>query len=245
MKLSFRFASCSLFVLAVGCGSPPPESTEATDEEAIRTCAKGTTIKGVDVSYYEGTVDWHAVKASGRVFTFVRVSDGLTHVDPKFAANWSGAKTAGLVRGAYQYFRPSEDATAQADLVVSKMGALSADDLPPVLDVETADGVSASTVRSRVNTWIARIEAKTGRKPIIYTAAFMSSTIGSGFSAYPLWVANYGATCPSMPSGWSQWQFWQTSESGRVSGISVATDLDVFNGTLAELQAFAHGSVLH
>jgi lysozyme len=99
-------------------------------------------------------------------------------------------------------------------------------------------------MRAHVKTWLARIEAKTGRRPIVYTAAFMSATIGTGFSAYPLWVANYGATCPSMPSGWTKWQFWQTSESGTVSGIPVKTDLDVFNGTLADLQAFARSSAL-
>jgi lysozyme len=246
MKLALRLSWSPLVaVLALGCSSASEsERTDTTgdDSEALRTCARGPTVKGVDVAYYEGAVDWQAVKGSGRAFAFSRVSDGLHHVDPKFNANWSETQKAGLIRGAYQFFRPSQDPIAQADLVISKVGTLGADDLPPVLDVETTDGVGTQTIRSHMHTWLTHVEDATGRRPIIYTAAFMSSTIGSGFSQYPLWVANYGATCPSMPSGWSAWQFWQTSETGRVSGIDVATDLDVFNGTLADLRAFAEGS---
>jgi lysozyme len=224
--------------LAACAGASPDEST-AQEDDALRTCAHGTTVKGVDVSYYEGTIDWHAVKAAGRVFAFARVSDGLTHVDPKFAANWAGMHDAGLVRGAYQYFRPGEDPIAQANLLLSKLGTRGALDLPPVLDVETADGQSAAHVQSAVHAWLTHVEQALGRKPIVYTAAFMSSTLGSGFSKYTLWVANYGATCPSMPTGWTSWAFWQTSESGKVSGITTATDLDVYNGTLADLTKLA------
>src|SRR5207245_9703027 len=71
-----------------------------------------------------------------------------------------------------------------------------------------------------------------------YTSAGTYPVTSAAFASYPLWVANYGATCPSMPVGWSQWKFWQTSSTGSVSGITGAVDLDEFNGTLADLMSF-------
>ena len=187
------------------------EST-CSSGDALRVCSTGATIKGVDVSTYQGTVSWSSVKASGHVFGFARISDGLTHSDATFVPNWHGMKAAGVIRGAYQFFRPSEDPIQQADLVIAALagaGAIASGDLPAVLDLEVTDGIADALVVSRAKQWLAHIEAATGRKPIVYTAAFMSGTIGTSFSAYPLWVANYGASCPSMPSGWTDWRFWQ------------------------------------
>jgi lysozyme len=70
----------------------------------------------------------------------------------------------------------------------------------------------------------------------------MSDAVGTGFSRYPLWVANYGVSCPKMPDGWDQWRFWQSSESGTVSGIDGATDLDTFQGTMDDLVDFVKSS---
>jgi lysozyme len=226
-----------------GCSSADPEapSSECTGETAaaLRTCAAGATLKGIDVSYYQGTVDWTKVKAAGQSFAFVRVSDGVNYPDSKFAANWPAVKKAGLVRGLYQYFRPTQDVQGQVDLLFAKLnaaGGLQPGDLPPVLDLETDGGLASSTVVARAKDWLAKVEAKIGVKPIVYTAAFMSQTIGTNFGGYPLWVANYGATCPLMPSGWSNWSIWQNSDSGSVGGVSGNVDTNFFNGDGAALQ---------
>jgi lysozyme len=230
-------------VLVVGCSSDPPrENSCGSSEEALTICAKGPIVKGVDVSTYQGTVDWNAVKASGRVFAFTRIGDGVGTQDATFATNWPAMKKVGLVRGAYQFFRPSQDPVAQGNLVIAKLGKITAGDLPAVLDLESADGQPSATVIARAKTWLARVEAGTGRRPIVYTAAFMSSTIGAGFGAWPLWVANYGPTCPTMPTGWSKWIMWQASSTGSVPGIGGNVDADEFNGTLADLMAFADGA---
>ncbi len=223
---------------AIACGGASSSSDTSSDEGALKVCATGTTLKGIDVSYYQQKVDWAAVKSSGRAFAFIRVSDGTKFEDPRFDANWSGAREAGVVRGAYQYFRPSEDPVAQANLLVQKMGALEADDLPPVLDVEVSEGVSALRLQGKVRTWLQTVEAATGRKPMVYTMAGMSGSIGSSFTDYPLWVANWGVSCPRMPSKWGGWKFWQRSDRGSVPGIHEKVDLDEFNGTMADLQAF-------
>jgi lysozyme len=205
-------------------------------------CAKGTTVKGIDVSSYQGTVSWTKVRASGRVFAFARVSDGNNTIDKTFATNWPGMRSAGIIRGAYQYFRPSQDATKQADLLISKInaaGGLKAGDLPPTLDFETSSGLAASTAVARAKTWLARVESKLGVKPIIYSGANMSSVTGSHFKNYLLWAPNYGATCPSIATGWSNWTFWQNSDKGSVSGVSGAVDTNLFNGSLDQLKLIA------
>src|SRR5262249_55569088 len=118
-------------------------------------------------------------------------------------------------------------------------GGLRAGDLPPVLDIEVTDGHSHATIVARAKAWLEHVHAKTGKKPFVYTAAFMSGVIGSHLSAYPLWVANFGATCPTMPTGWSHWSFFQNHDNGRVAGVAGAVDTDVFNGTHAHLTSLA------
>jgi lysozyme len=226
-------------VQACSSGGAPTECVGETGGQALSVCSTGATVKGVDVSYYQGTVNWPSVKNGGNAFAFVRVADGTKTIDSKFAANWPAVKSAGLIRGAYHFFRASQDPTTQANLFVSHLnasGGLATGDLPGVLDLETADGQSNSTVVSRALTWLSVVEQQTGIRPMVYTAAFMSSIIGTSFSKYPLWVANYQATCPSMPSGWNAWEFWQDSSTGTVAGISGQVDLDLFNGPLSSLQ---------
>lgn len=238
------FALSVLVSTAAACSSSGVAVDECvgTASDALRTCASGPTLQGIDVSYYQGTVNWSQVKASGRVFAFARASDGLDYPDSKFAQNWPAMKSAGIVRGVYQYFRPSQDPEAQANLMLEKLaaaGGLEAGDLPPVLDLETDSGLAASTVVARALAWLTYVESKVGAKPIVYTAAFMSNVIGTSFGSYPLWVANYGATCPLMPSGWTDWKFWQNSATGKVPGVTGDVDTNYFNGQLSDLEAMA------
>ena len=210
-----------------------------------RVCADGETTAGVDVSYYQGNVDWARVRASGVAFAYVRVSDGEAFKDPKFARNWSGTQAAGVIRGAYQFFRPAQDAAAQADILIHAIGAYTPGDLPPVLDVEATGGLSAKTIATRIKTWSDRVTAALGVQPIIYTGKyFWRDQVGGSkaFDAAPLWIAQYTSKCPDLPSPWTRWAIWQSSAKGRVDGISGNVDLDKFNGSLAQLQAFAAGS---
>jgi lysozyme len=234
---------------SAGCSSGAhDDETVQSSADALRVCPGATTTKGIDVSRYQGTVDWRKVKAAGRPFAIARVSDGIEHPDALFASNWAKMKTAGVLRGAYQFFRPSVDPQAQAKLFLDKIkaaGGLKRGDLPPVLDLETASGMPAATVVARAKTWLTQVQAKLGVKPIIYTSNGMSSIVGSSFSSYPLWVANYVAieTCPAMPGGWQAWKFWQHSQTGRVNGVSGDVDLDLFNGSLTQLKGMTSSLV--
>ncbi|HEY1586777.1 MAG TPA: GH25 family lysozyme, partial [Polyangia bacterium] len=211
-------------------------------ESAVTVCP-GSTVQGIDVSEFQGSINWSAVKAAGKEFAFIRVSDG-TYQDPDFATNWAGAKAAGLLRGAYQFFEAGDDPITVADQFLAKIGTLGEGDLPPVLDVEVTDGQSAATMKANMEAWLAHVEAKTGRSPFIYVSPGFWPNLGSpNESHYRLWVANWGVTCPSLPAGgWSTFQMWQKADNGSVSGISGNVDLDEFNGTLAELQAIAGGA---
>ena len=175
-----------------------------------------------------------------------RTSDGTTFKDPRFEENWAGIKAAGMVRGVYQFFRPGQSATAQADLMISmldKVGGLKDGDLAPTLDVEVTDGVAGATLISRMKTWLSKVEAATGRTPMVYTAPGWWSQFGApgGLGKYTLWVANWGVSCPSVANSWDHWTFWQNSSSGSVPGISGNVDTDRFDGSLADLLKFAGG----
>ena len=210
--------------------------------QAATVCAAGPIVQGVDVSVYQGTISWPSVKAAGIDFAIARISDGSA-LDTDFATNWSGMKSAGVIRGAYQYFEPGQDPMTQANIVISAVGMLGAGDLPVTADMETTGGQSAATIAANLQTWATAVHAGTGKVPMIYTAVgYWNSSVGStSFASDPLWVANWGVTCPDLPSGWSNWVFWQYSDTGSVSGISGAVDLDEYNGTVAQLQSFAGG----
>lgn len=230
-----------------GAGLGADTGTTAGDREIgirARVCAASTTTKGVDVSYHNGTIDWGRVKAAGYEFAFVRISDGTGFRDPQFQTNWTGAKAAGLVRGIYQFFRPTQDVAAQAELVIAAVGARQPGDLPPVIDVEADGGLAPATVAARVRAWVDRVRAATGVDPIVYTGKyFWRDEVGgpTSFANNPLWIAQYTSLCPDLTAPWDTWAFWQFSETGTVPGISGGIDLDRFNGSVDELRALAGG----
>jgi lysozyme len=241
-----HYGVVSIIALAVAtaCGGPPDGNAEKIGwtNEPVVVCSGGTTVEGVDVSEFQGSINWTSVHNSGRDFAITRVSDGTGHLDPTFATNWAGIKAAGMVRGVYQFFEGTESGTAQADLLIQKVGTLGADDLPPVADVEVLDGASGSQLVSNLAAWVAEIKAKTGRTPIIYTApGFWNGLPSTGqFSGEVLWVANWQVSCPDTPTPWTAWKFWQYDDgttTPNVPGISGQVDKDKFNGSLAQLQA--------
>lgn len=233
-----------LVVSVVAACSAGDDRTSAVEEPVV-ACAHGSTIKGVDVSYYEPSIDWARARADGIEFAFIRVSDGLSFLDPKFASHWAGAKAAGVIRGAYQFFRPAEDPIAQADLLLAHMGPLEAGDLPPVIDVEVDGGLAPDAVAASVRAWVARVTAALGRPPIIYAGLYSwhDLTGNADLTASPLWVAQWtSAACPDIPTPWQSWMFWQYSATDHVAGIDGETlDVNVYDGTRDDLLAFAVG----
>jgi len=244
------FSSASLAavsaLLLTACSDLPAsyESGEIDEAELAQTvCAAGTTVEGIDVSFWQAAVNWQSVKNAGIGFAIVRVSYG-TSKDTWFDTNWQGMKDVGLVRGAYQFFLPDQDPIAQADLMLSAMGPLGEGDLPPVLDVEDTGGLGPAALSDRIATWIAHVEPVIGRKPIIYTGKYFwqDNVQSTAFGEYPLWIPNYSFNCPNLPDGyWNDWLFFQYTDKGSVPGVSGNVDRNLWNGSLADLKAFANG----
>ena len=98
----------------------------ASVEQATFVCGVGPTIKGIDVAKYEPMINWADVAADGVEFAFVRVSDGTMFPDAYFDAHWAGSRAVGIKHGAYQFFRPSEDPIVQANMLLAKIGGMTA-----------------------------------------------------------------------------------------------------------------------
>jgi lysozyme len=227
--VAIGFAAVAIIALRLGLHRVKPDHPE---------CRPGPTTPGIDVSYYQETIDWPRVRRAGIRFAFIRLADGATLRDTRFATNWAESRRAGLVRGAYLFFRPDQDVTAQADLMIAAMRGREHGDLPPVIDIEVDGGLPAPAVAARARAWIDRVRAGLGVEPIVYTGSDLWRSGGAeALAAQPLWVAHYTQTCPTLPSPWTRWTFWQHTDRGAVPGIEGPVDLDLFAGTLGELQA--------
>jgi lysozyme len=231
-SIRFRVVVFTFAAALVGCagGAGTGEDTGETNDALTTVCGATTSgaVQGYDVSTYQGAFNWATNKVP---FGAARISDGTGTIDDRFDANWSSMKTNGVLRSAYQFFEPGEDETAQANLVISKVGKLGAGDLPVMLDIEVTGSQTPATIQTKAKHWLELVEAGTGKRPFVYSyASFLQSNLGSGFGKYPLWIAGYGESCPSVPSGWTNWVVWQYSDgSGKL-------DHDVFNGSLTTLQ---------
>jgi lysozyme len=231
--------------LAVVCAACSADV--ASTEQAATVCGGSATVNGMDVAGpYDDVTDWAAAKAGGIDFAFIRVSDGLQYPDPMFDQYWPAAKAAGMLRGTYQFFRPDQDPIAQADLMLTKILPVQPGDLPPVLDLENAGTLTHEQVVASVQAWVDHVTTAIGRPPIVYAGLYSwpDLTGGADFTTSPLWIAQYtSAACPNIPDPWTKWLFWQHTASGSAPGVTGMTlDLDVFDGTLADLQAFANAA---
>jgi GH25 family lysozyme M1 (1,4-beta-N-acetylmuramidase) len=200
-------------------------------------------LRGLDVSHHNGIIDWPAVAGAGYSFAFIKATEGQNFTDPAFRRNWTGAGRAGLLRGAYHYFRPSIPVEGQLRHFLDVMGPLGPGDLQPVLDFEESDDVRASKVIERAGIMLDGIRDGAGRDPIIYSYPFFYKyTLGDPTqwaNVYPLWVAHYEVKRPALFGGWPFWSFWQYTSTGRAPGVRGRVDLNYFNGKLDQLKRFA------
>ena len=208
-------------------------------------------VPGIDVSHWQGAISWSSVAASGKKFAFQKATESTDYTDPTMTANVTGGKNAGVLMGVYHFARPSTvtgDAVAEANWFVDRAGQyMTPGHLPPVLDLEDGASMTAAQLSTWVHQFENRVFARVGVMPIIYcNTNYATNEVNSTVNVYPLWIANWGTgngdplTTGSPPCGvWGagNWTFWQHSSTGAVSGISGNVDLDVFDGTLAQLQA--------
>nr|WSW66612.1 GH25 family lysozyme [Streptomyces sp. NBC_00995] len=207
--------------------------------------------EGIDVSKWQGGINWSSVRGAGIQFSWMKATEGLTYKDSTFSANYLNAYNAGVIRGAYHYARPDvSGGAAQADFFASNGGAWSRDNLtlPGVLDIEgTCYGYSQTSMRQWVLDFYNRYKARTGRDVVIYTSPSWWNTCTGGWSGMsalsPLWVAHWtSAGSPTIPSGFPYYTVWQYSSTGSVSGVSGNVDRDRFGGDRSRLLALANNT---
>jgi lysozyme len=221
----------------------------------------GTRALGIDVSRFQKTIDWPSVAGAGIRFAFVQASRGSgtdctvkpqqCGADPYFAANRLAAEAAGIRVGAYHrafatggtVAEARADAIAESDVFLTTVGTLHAGELVPVIDVEAPfTGMTSTSLRAWVRLFVKRTTKRLGRKPMIYTNASSWAATGNtrefAKARYPLWIAEYGVSRPTVPAGnWARrgYSVWQYTSSGSVPGISGHVDMDRLGKGLAKI----------
>jgi lysozyme len=205
-------------------------------------------VHGVDVSRWQGEIDWAKLRSQGANFAYIKATDGGDHLDPMFRKNWRAAGEAGLRRGAYHFFYWCRTAGEQADWFIRNVPKV-AGALPPVIDVEwNGDSKncrkrpSRARVLEKMQVFMDRLEAHYGQRPIIYTAPdFYADNLRGAFPNHPFWLRSVAAH-PSKVYPGRKWVFWQYSGSGLSHGVDGRIDLNVFHGDESEWRAWV-GSV--
>jgi lysozyme len=201
-------------------------------------------IHGIDISKWQGPVDWASVRGAGTQFAFIKATEGGDHVDERFIENWWAAKRAGVPRGAYHFVYWCRPALEQAEWFKRNVPQ-DPDALPPVLDLEW-NGHSATCPRKvpreqaldMTRTLLQEMEAHTGKRPIIYTdITFHREVLEGEFDGYPFWIRSTAAE-PHERYADRRWTFWQFTTTGRVPGVKGDVDRNTFYGTENQWRTF-------
>jgi len=201
----------------------------------------GGYVYGIDISQYQGKIDWSEMNSIhdrfAVDFVFIRATMGAQGRDDRFAENWKAAESRAKLRGAYHYFRPNENSLKQARNFMETVH-LKPGDLPPVLDIEEKPKrQSMDSLAVGLKRWLAAVEKHYGVPPILYSGdSYFTDFLEKEFSDHVLWIANYnfGIGKPKK-----HWDFWQFSDKGSVRGIKTPVDINMFKGSIEELERLA------
>lgn len=206
--------------------------------------AQKYTVRGIDVSAYQGTIDWKHVSSQSVRFAFVKATEGAGFQDKQFARNWAQAQSEGITVGAYHFFNFDVPPLTQAENFIRTVPA-QANTLPPTVDVEfygtfRQNHPTQETVRPMLDTLLTALEKQYGKKPLLYcTESAYHTYLENYYTHYPIWIRN--VVCkPSAPAGW---MFWQYTDKGRLKGTHGTepfVDLNVFHGNEHAFQQFVN-----
>jgi GH25 family lysozyme M1 (1,4-beta-N-acetylmuramidase) len=246
MKKSIKLTLAASLALILGLGS-----------------AQANNLFGIDVSSYQGSINWSSVHANGAQYAFAKATEGTYYQDGYFKANMNNGKAAGMQMGAYHFARLDLNcASTEANYFWAFAGGyITADgkSVYPMLDFETYNGHACQpNYTAWLNAWANYVKGKTSHflHPVIYSSecAGMCDLIEydlSGGIQLSAWVANYNGqnlytghpwtSCPCCNAwqtgcGASNWTYWQVSSSGSIGGISGGCDFDAYAGTLQNLK---------
>ncbi|WP_422385741.1 GH25 family lysozyme [Paracoccus suum] len=195
-------------------------------------------VHGIDISRYQGDIDWQRVRASGVSFAFIKATEGGDHSDPAFRRYWAETAAAGLPRGAYHYFYFCRSGVQQAAWFIANVPR-DGRSLPPVIDLEwTASRTcprrpSGAEVRAEAESFMRVLQAYYGQRPIIYTTVDFYHENQLGQMNAEFWLRSV-ADHPSRIYPGQRWTFWQYTGTGTVPGIRGNVDLNTFAGNSAQ-----------
>ena len=199
-------------------------------------------VHGIDVSKYQGEIDWQSVKRNRISFAFIKATEGGDHIDPKFKINWIEAAKARLPRGAYHFYYLCRPAASQAQWFINNVPS-DPRALPPVLDMEWNHGSktckhrpSPQKIRSEMKIFLSMIARHYGKRPIIYTTVdfYKDNRLGSVLG-YEFWLRSVADHPRSIYPG-QKWSFWQYTGTGQIPGIEGNADINVFSGSQDQWQ---------
>lgn len=198
-------------------------------------------VDGIDVSHWQGDIDWNSVYDGGYRFAFCKATEDTSSVDDTFTTNMDQGTDAGLYMGPYHFARPLDNsAEDEAQHFSSVIAPYMTDGyMRPVLDLENGSSMSKSELTNWVHEFMDTVEAETGYEPLIYTSSnYANNELESSVTEYDLWIAHwtYDPTASPDTGVWPDWSFWQYSNEGSVPGVSGDCDLDVFNGNMSDLE---------
>ena len=213
--LSSGLAVLCLSLLVATAPQKAPETTPQEDE----------IVEGIDVSHYQGIIDWPTVEGADIRFAYIKATQGTKWVDPRFVENWSAVAKTTIRRGAYHFLEPDVDGTAQAKHFL-KTVELKKGDLLPVVDVET----KGPNLRVNLEKFLTEVKRQTKLDAMIYVApAFWTDHLETAREdPWPnsLWIAEYGVSTPKAAGSLGPWLVWQYEQDGRVPGIKGPVDRD-------------------
>ena len=207
-----------LFVVA------PTQPASAQEDNLDNTC------RGIDVSAWQGSIDFDRVKAGGIEAVYIRACYGASSVDQYFERNYEGAKKAGLKYGFYHYVtaRNERQAVQQADFFADLIKTKPYD-MRAAMDFENLSGLNEETAVAIAKAYLDRLQERLAHTPVMYSDAYdIASVWRDSLKKYPLWVADYGVSEPYTTGGWGSWAGFQYDDKGQVRGISGHVDLDKF-----------------
>ncbi len=193
-------------------------------EAQIKTSWENVPLEGIDVSHYQGLIDWQAISKNKNIgYVFIKATEGESLVDDTYRYNIEEARKAGLKVGSYHYYRPNADMEMQFQNLTSQIRS-NEQDLAVIIDVENRGRKSHATFISDLKKFIKRVEEHYKSKPIIYTFQnFYNKYLSGEFSGYKLMVAKYHEEEPELNDG-SKFTIWQYTSKGEIEGIDGFVD---------------------
>ena len=254
-QIRFLAVSAATAVVLTGCANESDvlDRVEVPHKSAFTgPFPQNFSIHGIDVSKYQGNVDWRAVRHGGVQFAWIKATEGADHLDPKFRENWQESKAAGVPRGAYHFVywcRPWKQEIAWFEQNVP----VDADALPPVLDVEaTPDSRTCKRTLYRedvipeLRNMLTELERHYGKRPVIYSSVDFYQAIlqPDELSEYPIWIRSTKYS-PHVKYGNRAWHFWQYQSDGSIPGIVGKVDRNAFFGDQKQWTAWLYGGREH